>query len=227
MSRRRCGVPTEDGTPCRNPVVNQRYCGKHPGGRSTYQAPRQTSSVRRVTPQAQVPTQAVATTNSFTESWKTSFAAYQKAVGFADDLIIKGWRETYIDKLSEKLGDDLWSTLDHSWKPKHCRKLAAVARRIEQGVTYDSKVLDRLRKGSALQERLAAQMIANMQNSLTQLGTIAMALRGAGIVMCMANSKVASCACLKDLAEGYGPALSQSIVHGICMQAVSGQSSAH
>jgi hypothetical protein len=210
-----CGAITEDGTPCQRPLRNQRWCDKHPGGRSAQvlvaqPAPRPSAPHRQAGPQriaipVELPRQV---------------PRAKSAVGLVQELATDGWRRTVADRLSTHLGDEIWSDVDRSWRTGHCKRLAKAARALAAAeprlATFDTLLGRQTIKREVSRSPLAVDMVDRVISAHTQISTVVLALRVTGIILCELHGCITGCQCLKDLADETAPAMLKAKITQIC-----------
>jgi hypothetical protein len=214
---------TEDGTPCRRMLRNRPYCDKHRDGNpvgtsSGPVSPRTvagpsnlTRSAYRDAPRPRVRHRAEAT---------VEIAHVRTAVDLVQELASEGWRRTVAQRLASHLGDEVWADVDRSWETSRCRKLARAARnvsRLDPALARFDSVLGRQSiKGAVRRAPVAGAMVDRVLAAHTQLDTVVLAMRVAGIVLCELHGCITGCQCLKDLADETGPALLTFKIAQVC-----------
>jgi murein DD-endopeptidase MepM/ murein hydrolase activator NlpD len=208
---RYCGRITDDGTPCIRQIRYAAKCGaKH---RGDVFRPRAKVSIAARTGTLPRPSIIYAASKVVRQSPNPVVSAVQ----VAEEIATSGWKAAASQRLSTYIGNQAYSAIDNSWKPKHCKKLAEAARRLSAvGSRADtlSQALDRCDARSLVTgSELALAFVDQAQSLHSPLDAAANSLRLSGIILCATHNCLGDCECLKDLAEEAGmPALRSAIL---------------
>ena len=146
-------------------------------------------------------------------------AYVRTAVDLVQELATEAWRRNVAQRLAAQLGGDLWADVDRTWETSRCRRLARAARnlaRLDPALASFGSVLGRQRIRGAINRAPVAVTIADRASTNAEADTVILAMRVAGIVLCELHGCIASCQCLKDLAEETGSVLLTAKIIQIC-----------
>ena len=213
---------TERGKPCRRMLRNRPYCDKHrddnpPSSANFPLSPHTVAELSNSTHFAYHDSPQPAASHP---PATVEIAHVRTAVDLVQELASERWRRTVERRLASHLGAETWADVDRAWETSRCKKLARAARnlsRLDPALARFDSVLGRQSiKGAARRAPVASAMVDRVFAAHTQLDTVVLAIRVAGIVLCELHGCIADCQCLKDLADETGPALLTSKIAQVC-----------
>ncbi len=132
------------------------------------------------------------------------------AIDVVQELATEGWRQAMAHRLTAHLGDQLWTEVDQTWHPAHCKRLAKAARNLRKlnpSLSSLDTVLGRQNVRRAVNRTaVGAALVDRVITADTQAEAVVLAMRVTGIALCEFRGWLTHCQCLKDLADETVPA---------------------